>query len=149
MPHADLPRLLRAALLSGAGASLASAIVLAMRGRRELGSAATPLNGPSQWVWGRRAPFADGFSIRHTVAGFAVHHLAATFWAVGYEALRLRWKRFSAAAATAATASLVDLKLTPPRLRPGFERRLSGASIAMAYAAFAMGLAITARSRPR
>lgn len=40
---------------------------------------ALPLNGPSQWVWGSRAPCEDGSGIRHTLVGYAIHHLASVF----------------------------------------------------------------------
>ena len=134
------PQAIRAGLVSGACASLASTLVLARAGRRELGSAATPLNGPSQWVWGREAPYADGFSFRHTVVGYVVHHLAATFWAIPYE--KWRAARYPVASVAAATviANVVDFRLTPERLKPGFQNRLSRPSIGIAYVAVALGL---------
>lgn len=45
----------------------------------------------------------------------------------------------SAVEATAA-AAVVDLLLLPRRLTPGFERRLSGRSLALVYAALAAGM---------
>jgi hypothetical protein len=132
----------RDAAWSGGAASLASAIVLSLRGRRDLRDAAAPLNGPSQWVWGKQAPYRDGFSVRHTVVGYAIHHLAATFWALFYEKARPEERHPAALAiATSAIAGLVDFKLTPERLTPGFEKRLSRRSLVWVYAAFALGLA--------
>src|SRR5690606_22919091 len=49
----------RRALFSGSVASVTSTVALAACGRRELASAATPLNGPSQWVLGTHAPWRD------------------------------------------------------------------------------------------
>jgi hypothetical protein len=144
---AALKPFLRDALVSGAIASLASTAVLAMMGRRELDDAATPLNGPSQWVWGRHAPYRDGLSLHYTATGYAVHHAASTFWGFLYEAMRrmLRGRGaagdIAAAAATTVIAGVVDFRLTPQRLRPGFEKRLSAGAVAMAYVAFAAGLA--------
>src|SRR5690606_8083831 len=46
------------------------------------------------------------------------------------------------AAAVAAGACLVDLRCTPQRLTPGFERRLSPSSLFVVYAAFGIGLAL-------
>lgn len=146
----------RGALVSGSAASILSSLVLAWRGQREARDAAGPFNGPSQWIWGKFAPHARGFSAKHTLVGYAIHHLASIFWALAYE-----WARpprgapvttVTAAAATAATACFVDYKLTPKRLEPGFEKRISRRSMAMVYAAFAAGLVLAAlagRSRER
>ena len=133
-------------LISGSCAAVASALALAALGKRELGSAATPVNGPSQWVWGRQAPYEDGFSVRHTVVGYAIHHAASFVWAALFEAMRLRARpglasTIKVAATTTAIGSLVDLQLTPDRLTPGFQKRLSRAALAGVYAAFAAGLA--------
>ena len=139
---------LRPAMVSGACASIASALVLAWRGRAELGNAAAPLNGPSQWVWGRHAKYRDDVDLRHTLVGYGIHHAAATMWAVPYELARHRTndpQRIAAIAAMVASiAAAVDFGPTPPRLRPGFEKRLSPRSLLAAYAAFAAGLAFPA-----
>ena len=132
----------RAAIASGTVASLASTLVLCAAGRRELRDGATPLNGPSQWVWGTGAPHVDGPDTRHTAVGYAVHHLAATFWALLYEKLRPARRPLAAAAATAAVAYVVDFKVVPERLSPGFERRISRRAVAWSYVAFAVGLAL-------
>src|SRR5439155_9381492 len=126
-------------------AALASAAVLTWRGRRDAEDAWAPLNGPSQWVWGRSAPNARGFSVRHTVVGYAIHHLAATFWATFFERVCLAVPHpMPLAVGTAAIANGVDYLLTPKRLQPGYERQLSRRSLAFAYGAFALGLAAAA-----
>ncbi len=142
-------QVLRRALVSGAAASVASTLALVAFGRREIDDAAAPLNGPSRWVWGRHARHRDGFTWRHTVLGYAIHHAASVFWAVLFErALGRRLaspkRALEAAAFTASTAALVDFGLTPPRLRPGFEKRLSRAALLGVYVAFGLGLAATA-----
>ncbi|HEY4352285.1 MAG TPA: hypothetical protein VGN31_13725 [Paraburkholderia sp.] len=81
--------------------------------------------------------------MRHTVTGFAIHEVSAIFWAMLFEALidrmpalRQRQQPFStamAAAATAATAYVVDYQVVPRRLTPGFEAHLSGKSLAAVY----------------
>jgi hypothetical protein len=136
-------------LLSGTAASLASALALALAGRREVGSAATPLNGPSQWVWGRHAPYRDGFSVRHTVVGYGIHHFASVFWAALFERARRARPALPAAIATAALACVVDYRCTPQRFTPGFEKRLSRAALLATYAAFAAGLALASRGFAR
>ena len=137
------------ALTSGAAASLLSAAVLALAGHLENRSAAGPLNGPSQWVFGRWAAYLRRPSLRHTLTGILIHHITATGWALLHERLLGRAKvaqtpaqRLGRAAATAAVANVVDFKLTPKRLTPGFEHQLSRKSLFVVYAAFAVGLAL-------
>lgn len=138
----------RRACVSGSIASLSSALALARGGERDLGNPLTPLNGPSQWVLGRGAPHADGATLPHTPLGFAIHHGSSIFWALFFEAARPSPPRQTLvadcvvpAAVTAGAAAFVDLVVTPPRFRPGFERRLSAGSLVYVYAAFALGLA--------
>jgi len=137
-------QLLREALAAGGAASIASTAALLAYGKHECDDVAAPLNGPSQWIWGRGAPYRDGFSWRYTGTGFLVHHLASTFWGAIYAALRPRRSSAARDAATAvgvsAIACVVDYGLTPQRLRPGFEKRLSARALAGVYVAFAAGL---------
>ncbi|ESJ25561.1 hypothetical protein B551_0203050, partial [Cupriavidus sp. HPC(L)] len=51
--------------------------------------------------------------------------------------------------AVAAAACVVDLRLTPKRLTPGFERRLSPWSLALVYVAFGLALPLVTLCRPR
>jgi hypothetical protein len=44
--------------------------------------------------------------------------------------------------AVAAVAYFVDYRLTPRRLMPGYERRISGRSLLAVYASLAAGLAL-------
>jgi hypothetical protein len=139
-------RLLRDALVSGSVASVVSTLALALRGRNDVDDAAAPVNGPSQRIWGRHAPYQDGFSLKHTVVGYGIHHAASVFWALLYELLcsgkaGVRCSPAAAAVVTSVTASVVDFQLTPQRLRPGFEKRLSSRSLLLVYGAFALGLA--------
>jgi hypothetical protein len=133
-------------LLPGTCAALASAAALAWTGRRETGSAAAPLNAPSQWLWGRGAPYRDDVTWRHTAVGLAIHHSASLLWGVLFELFRRRAPRdvpgvVASAVTTAAIANVVDFQLTPERLKPGYEKRLSRRALFVAYAAFAAGLA--------
>lgn len=148
---------LRAAA-SGATASLLSAAMLAICGHVENRAPAGPLNGPSQWLFGRRAAYRRDLSVRHTLIGYTIHHATATGWALLHERIWGAQKaqqsvaqRLGRAAVTAAVANFVDYKLTPQRLQPGFEAQLSKKSLVLVYAAFAVGLAavIGAGSRRR
>jgi hypothetical protein len=78
-------------------------------------------------------------------------HLSATFWSVLFEKLageKLDHKdlrvTLAASAAASAIACFADYKLTPERLKPGYEKRLSKKFLAGVYAAFAVGLALGA-----
>jgi hypothetical protein len=133
--------------LEGFIAALLSTAVLAWRGRVDTGSAAAPINAPSQWLWGDEALAHDEVDWKHTAAGHAIHHLSALLWGLLFEGLqRARRRRTVAtvvtdAAAVTALAAAVDLKLVPDRLTPGFEKRLSSRSVALVYGGFGLGLA--------
>jgi hypothetical protein len=135
------------AAYSGAAASLLSAGALALCGWLENRAAAGPLNGPSQWLFGRRAAHRRHATARHTLTGYAIHHATATGWALLHERFWGEGKagesaaqRLARAALTATVANFVDYRLTPKRLQPGFEAQLSKVSLALVYAAFAVGL---------
>lgn len=135
-------------LLAGSLASLFSTAVLALAGRHASGSAAAPLNAVSHWYWGDEALRREQADLAHTAAGYATHHAAATFWAMLYAAvashkpaLRSTPGLVLGAAATSATAYLVDFKLTPHRFTPGYEHRLSPNALLAVHAALAIGLA--------
>src|SRR5215210_7436421 len=69
-------------LVAGSAASVASAVALVVAGRRENGHSAAPLNAISHWLWDRPALRQDHPSVRHTLAGYLVHHAAAVFWGI-------------------------------------------------------------------
>jgi hypothetical protein len=134
--------------VGGAASSLASTVALALLGRYEAGSPYAPTNAISHWVWGDRAARRDHPSWRYTMPGYVIHHASATFWSVLFE----RWcgtlldrrktaTTLSVATAASAVACFVDYRLTPRRLRPGYEQRLSKPALALVYGAFGLGLA--------
>ncbi|WP_370867001.1 hypothetical protein [Cupriavidus neocaledonicus] len=152
---ADAATVLRRAAVSGTCASLLSTGMLACGGSVDCGSAFAPVNAVSHWIWGERAMHVDRPSVRHTVLGYVIHHAMSVFWAAFYEgALAVggadRDARPSAGPtaparvigglAIAGIACFVDLKCTPRRLTPGFERRLSPAMLALVYVAFGLAL---------
>jgi hypothetical protein len=49
--------------------------------------AAGPLNGPSQWLFGRRAAHRREADLAHTVTGYAIHHATSVGWAWVFEAV--------------------------------------------------------------
>lgn len=134
--------------LAGSLASLLSAAVLAIAGRRQRSNAAAPINAVSHRGWADEALRRQRADLEPTAAGYLAHHAAATLWATLYAllgrnqpALRTTPGALLGAAATSATACLADYQLTPRRFAPGFEHRLSSGALAGVYAAFAVGLA--------
>ncbi len=138
----------RTALASGALAAALSLAVLAWRGHADTGSAAAPVNAVSHWLWGDESLRRDDVTAAHTLLGGTVHAGSALFWSGLYAWVRRQRSRPTAtgAAADAAVitlvAAVVDLKLVPRRLTPGFERRLTAPSLVSVYAALAVGLAL-------
>jgi hypothetical protein len=72
-------------IVSGASASVLSTMMLALRGRREIGSPFAPTNAVSHVVWGEQAARKNRLSLRHTALGYAIHHASAMLWALIYE----------------------------------------------------------------
>ncbi|MBB3121550.1 hypothetical protein [Pseudoduganella violacea] len=139
---------LKQAALPGALASLASAAALALCGRRESGSMFAGVNAISHWLWGDQAVRQDRPTLKHTLAGYLIHHASSMFWAALFErsckaqlAKQQAARTLALAGAATAVACVTDFQLTPPRLRPGFEQRLSRPSLALVYGAFCVGLA--------
>ena len=144
----DLRRAIRQGVVQGTLAGVMSGAVLLLRGRTDAGSAAAPVNAVSHWIWPVSALRRDAASWRYTGSGAATHYLASLFWAGLYRSLRGQRARPDAAnaltdaAAIAALAAVVDLKVVPQRLTPGFEHRLSKTSLVLVYGGFAAGLAL-------
>ena len=139
------------AALSGGLACALSTLVLAWRGRQDVGAGAAPLNAVTHWLW-HRALAQNRSSLRYTLPGMMVHHLSSVFWACFYERAapaygRAPRKALRDAAAVASLAAVVDFKLVPDRLTPGFERRLKVPSLVLVYVAFASGLALASLLR--
>jgi hypothetical protein len=144
--------ILKNGVISGSIASVLSIVVAMARGRQEADSATAPVNAISHWVWKDEAFAHERPSLRHTLLGYVIHHGSAIFWAVIYEAwLARRAARdqvpdpahiVGSGLAAAAGACLVDYKLTPERLTPGFEKKLSTPSMVAVYAAFGLGLTL-------
>jgi hypothetical protein len=141
--------MVRSVFWTGTCASLASGLALLQCAKSDTGRPLAGVNAPSHWLWGEEGVRANRPSIRHTLVGFLVHHASSIFWAAGHALLRARRTDHHAlpgvvadAAAVTAVAALVDLKLVPQRLTPGFERRLSRGSLVYVYLAFGVGLAV-------
>lgn len=138
-------------LVGGSVASVLSTAALAALGKREAGSPYAPTNATSHWFFGDKAALQDRPTAKYTLTGYAIHHGSSLFWAVLVERLAgklLDRKKplttLEVGAAAAAVACFVDYKMTPERLHPGYEKRLSKPSLAVVYGVFGVGLALGA-----
>lgn len=145
----DWKTAIRDGAVSGTVASVLSTAILSAMGRREAGSPYAPTNATSHWVWGDRAAVQDGPSWRYTGLGYLIHHGSAFFWAVIYEKwFNARGRRepvlpaLAKGAAIAGMAAFVDYQLTPRRLQPGYEMRLSRSALLAVYAGFGLAMAV-------
>jgi hypothetical protein len=131
-------------VISGSLASVASALALLGLGWLENGRAAGPINAISHWLWKGEAYRHDAPRLRYTLPGYVIHHAMSIFWALVHRRFTRPTtpaRTLRSAAIVSAAACVVDYTLTPRRLRPGFEKKLTRPSLALVYAAFAAGLA--------
>ena len=133
----------------GSTAGILSGLALLIFGARENGSAFAPTNAVSHWLWRGRAFWKDDFSAKYSVLGYLIHHTMSIFWGTIHAAVHGQGKdagqpaqALARGAATAAAACFVDYQLTPKRLTPGFEHRLSKPALTGVYIAFGAGLAL-------
>jgi hypothetical protein len=135
------------ALTSGTVSALTASLAAALTGKRETGSYTSPLNATSHILWGDEAARHDEPSWKYTATGFLLNHAAAVMWGAAFA----RWfdkpeeegivKPLIGAAVVTAGAYVTDYYLVPKRFTPGFEKRVSGRSLATIYGALALGLA--------
>ena len=145
-----LHRLISRSLRTSVPASVATTAVVAICGQVEDGNSIAPLNAISHILWGEEAANADNASLDHTLAGVGLNTAAVTSWSAVYElAFGERARRGSLAAAilggisTACFAYVTDYYIVPKLLTPGFEKRLSPASMFAVYSALAISLPLT------
>jgi hypothetical protein len=129
---------------------MTSTIALALVARAEGKAASQPINATSHWLNGNQAGSFKGIDIAHTAVGYATHHAASVFWAalfewwIGERRPLPAMKLCQHAVATSVVAAVVDYGATPKRLTPGWELVLTKRSMAVAYGAMAVGLALGA-----
>lgn len=140
---------LRDSLMPGAIASLTTGAMLAWRGRLDSGSALAPINASTHVLWGDQAAQVGGCSLRHTVPGLAINAGACLWWALILQKLFGTAvdagglpRALMAGAATAGLSYVVDYRLLPRRLSPGWELSLTPRSLALGLAAMGVGLGL-------
>lgn len=136
------------ATIASAGIAVAATTAaLMMLGKRESGSAAAPINAVSHIAWGDEAAQRDNVDVRHTLVGGLLHIAATLGWSLMQEWVLGKWTRAGSptrallsGGATSAVAYVTDYHLVPKRLTPGFEKRLSPASLGLIYVILAVSL---------
>lgn len=138
---------LRDGVITGSVASVVSSAVLVALSRMETGYHFAAINAISHWLWNRESFGQNAATIRYTLTGYAIHHVASVFWGIAAEqwfagrACRLQSRALRNAALTSVAASVGDYLVVPRRLTPGVEARLSRSAVALFYLSFAAGLA--------
>lgn len=142
---------LKDSIIPALTADLAVMATVAARGRQESRSALAPINSTSHVLWGAEAGWVEGFSARHSLPGLMINAGAGFWWALVFQKLfgELADRRGPVAAvaggmATVALAYVVDYKLLPKRLMPGWELRISDRSLFLSLAAMGLGLGVGA-----
>lgn len=135
---------IRRGVVTGSCASLASTLTLMALSQAETGSPWAAANATSHWLWRDQAYACNRPSLRYTGSGYAIHHAASVFWAIVQQKLagqpRTRGQALAMGLGTAVVANFVDYLLTPKRLTPGYEARLSRKALALTYVMFGLGL---------
>jgi hypothetical protein len=135
-------------MATGAVATTATTVAVALLGKDENGSATSAINAVSHMLWGEEATATDQLDAKHTLAGAGLNAAAVTAWAGLHEFMLPRHQKPAASrallagAATAAIAYVVDYHVVPKRFTPGFEERLSRKALFGVYAVLAVGLAL-------
>lgn len=141
-------------ITTGKFVGLTTSAAVAACGARENGNAVAPINAISHIVWGDEAAEQETPSLKYTYTGLALNSAANISWAFFYE------KIFGAAAqkgnvpvallggaAVSAAAYITDYHIVPPRLTPGFEKRLSPRSMLVVYTVLALSLSLSSMIR--
>ena len=136
-------------LQTGAVASVATTVAIAALGKAEGTTAAAPINAISHILWGDEAATQDDLSATYTLTGLGLNTAAVGSWAALYELCfggrrkeGVLAKALLGGAAISLLAYVVDYFVVPERLTPGFEKRLSGASLFAIYVVLALSLGL-------
>ncbi len=107
------------------------------------GAALRPLNSVAHIVTGSRAYYMERFG-GITVVALLVHVVSVIVWGIVFAALTRKIRGavlYALAIAFAAATWVVDYRIVPDRLKPGFESGLSGAEIGLVYLVLGLSLA--------
>lgn len=137
------------AVRTGLLATAATTIAASALGELEDGNAIAPINAISHIAWGDRAANQKDLSLKYTLTGGLLNTVALVGWAGVHHLLFGRRSKVSQSvtgalaggAAISALAYVTDYYVVPKRFTPGFEKRLSNASLCGVYAVLAVALA--------
>jgi len=135
-------------LCTGATAGIATTLAVAASGERDQGEAIAPINAISHIVWGDEAATHDEISFKYTATGLALNAAAVMSWAAMHEFFFGKVSReslacaFAGGAVISSVAYVTDYHVVPPRLMPGFEKRVAPRSMLPIYASLAIGLGL-------
>lgn len=133
-------------LITGLAGAAATTAGIAALGQAKEGSPWTPFNAISHMLFGDQAVDVEGFAPRETLSGLGLNVSALGVWGGIYEKLAGHVEfpaSLGAGAAASALIWLIDYKVVPERLRPGFEKRLGPESVAANYALLALVLGLS------
>lgn len=133
----------REGVRAGAIAAAATAGALVALGRAH-GAALRPLNSVAHVVAGSRAYYMEGLHWWITPLAILVHLASIIAWGLVFAFLARALRGgslYGAALAFAFATWVVDYRIAPDRLRPGFESGLSGLEIAVVYLVLGVSLA--------
>ena len=150
-----LPRRIKHVMKAANIATVATTMITGFLGKKETGSAASPMNAASQVLWGKKAAHEDGADAKHTAAGVGVNAIAMYAWSAVLEGVFGSWVRSAdekggsplaraavAGASVSVLAYVADTYVLPKQIAPGgFEKRLSPLAVATTYGVLAASLA--------
>ncbi len=138
--------LLKNGIITGLVGAATTTAVIAAYGQAKTGDPWTPFNGIAHMFFGENAANRDGFVPRETLVGLGLNGAALVTWGVLYEAIAGKIA-FPRSLLSGGLASLIiyvlDYHIFPPKLRPGFEKRLGYDSVFAAYLLLAVAFALS------
>ena len=151
MTTAQQQNWLRDGIITGGAAAAAVTATIAAFGQAKEGSAWTPFNAIAHMLFGEKAVGVEGWAPKETLSGLGLNAGALATWGLLYEKLAGKVPfpaSLGAGAAASALIWLIDYKIVPDRLRPGFEKRLGSPSVAAAYILLALSFGLSPLWKP-
>ncbi|MBC7804982.1 MAG: hypothetical protein H7145_02410 [Akkermansiaceae bacterium] len=137
---------LKNGIITGLVGAATTTAVIAAYGKAKTGDPWTPFNGIAHMFFGENAANRDGFVPRETLVGLGLNGTALVTWGVMYEAIAGK-VAFPRSLLSGGLASfiiyLLDYHIFPPKLRPGFEKRLGYDSVFAAYLLLAVAFGLS------
>ena len=133
-------------LITGLAGVAATTAAIAAFGQTQAQSPWSPFNAIAHLLFGEKATDVSGFAPKETLSGLGLNAGMVGTWSVLYERLAGEVPFPASLGAGAAAAGLIwllDYKVFPERLRPGFEKRTSPEAVAATYVLLALALGLS------